>query len=70
MDEGKLSEETYTNTVLIISITCTVITVFSSLIFIPVTFSLDNEEKEIVDYWMIIQDDTKLKVIKNVSDFL
>ncbi len=66
MEEGKLSEKTYTNTVLIISVTCIAITIISSLIFIPVTFALDNEEKEIVNYWMIMQDDTKIKVIKSI----
>jgi len=40
------------------------------LIFIPVTFALDNDEKEIISYWLIIGDSTKEYVLKNISEFV
>lgn len=52
--------------VLIIAVCCIGVTIIISLIFIPVTFALDNEEKEIVSYWMLIKDQTKDEVINNI----
>jgi hypothetical protein len=69
MEEGRMSEDSYRMTVLIIAVTCICITVISSIIFIPVTFALDNEEKEIVQYWMVISDDTKAYVLENIKKF-
>lgn len=59
MKEGQSKEVGYNLTVLIISVCCIGVTIIISLVFIPVTFALDNEEKEIVSYWMIIEDPTK-----------
>jgi len=60
---GKLLENSYTTTVLTIALVCIGITILASLVFIPVTFSLDDEEKEIVHFWLLINEDTKVSVI-------
>ena len=69
MDDGKLSEGSYRATVLIIAIVCISITVLSSIIFIPVTFALENEEREIVGYWMLISEETKSLVLEAIKSF-
>ena len=69
MDEGKLNESTQRETVLIISLTCICVTILSSIIFIPVTFALENEERKVVDHWLDISDETKIEVLKKVIYF-
>lgn len=66
VENGKLLENSYTTTVLIIALVCIGITILASLIFIPVTFSLDNEEREIVHFWLLITDETKNYVAQNI----
>ncbi|CDW85118.1 pas domain s-box family protein [Stylonychia lemnae] len=70
MEEGQSKEANYNMTVLIISVSCIGVTLIISLIFIPVTFALDNDEKEIVSFWMIIRDETKEEVLNNISEFV
>lgn len=45
---------------------CIGITALAALAFMPVTFALENEEKEILSHWLIVDDEVKDHVIANI----
>lgn len=57
-------------TVVTISVCCIAITVIASCIIIPVTFALDSEEADIVKKWLLISDEAKQVVLKNINEFV
>lgn len=70
IEEGKLNEGTFRQTVLIITMSCIGITTIAALAFMPVTFALENEEKEILSHWLIVDENVKNEVIANIQEFL
>ena len=69
IDLGQGKEGKYTMTVLIISTSCIGITLLASIVLIPFTFSLDSEEQNAANTWMLISPLTKQKVLKNINEF-
>lgn len=45
---------------------CIGITTIAALAFMPVTFALENEEKEILSHWLIVDENVKNEVIANI----
>eukprot|EP00347_Sterkiella_histriomuscorum_P010786 403374925 len=69
IQEGQSKKFSYDTTVLIICVSCIGVTIIISLIFIPVTFALDNEEKEIVSYWMLIKENAIVEILTQITQF-
>ncbi len=54
---------------LIITVTCIFLAIIATITLIPITFNLDNEEMEVINYWLMISDNTKRQIITDINDF-
>ncbi|CDW85117.1 pas domain s-box family protein [Stylonychia lemnae] len=70
VEQSQSKEDIHDMTVLIITMSCVAVTFISSIALVPVTFTLDIEQEEIVKQWMNISTDTKNDVIARIDKFL
>ncbi len=69
IEDSSSKEYSYKMKVLIICVVCIVITLIASGILIPVTYSLDTEQEDIVKKWLHVSSESKALLLKNINEF-
>jgi hypothetical protein len=59
IEDSASKESSYKMKVLIICVICIIITLIASCILIPVTYSLDSEQEDIVKKWLLVSSEAK-----------
>eukprot|EP00347_Sterkiella_histriomuscorum_P022596 403337887 len=69
LKQSQSKENVHDQTVLIITMTCIAITIVSSILLIPVTFALDQEQMSIAETWMKVSLQGKQEILLRIQDF-
>lgn len=64
--DAQAEESKYKTTMIIIASSCIVVSLLASCIVIPVTFAMDNEQKNVISMWFLISESVTDEVILNI----